>query len=312
MEPVFNVVLPVFGIMLAGYLCGRAGLLGQASGGALNGFVYYVSLPALFFIAMSRVPVEVVFNWPFLAAFGGGIMATFGLALLVGTFVFPNSFGALGLQAMAATFSNTGYMGIPLLIIAYGDPGKVPGIITTIITGAVMMSVVTAILEVDLSEGQSPLGVLRNVTVGVLKSPLVLSAVAGLLASVVQFVPPTPLATFCDILGAAAGPAALFAMGLFMVGKSFTADLAEVSWLVILKLLVQPAITWWLAFDLLALDPFWAATAVIQAALPTGALVFVLAERYGTYTQRSTAVIMVSTLISVVTLSLLFSYLGVG
>ena len=60
------------------------------------------------------------------------------------------------------------------------------------------------------------------------------------------------------------------------------------------------------------MEPLWAEAAVIQAALPTGALVFVLAERYGTYTQRSTAVIMVSTVFSVVTLSALFGYFGMG
>ena len=51
---------------------------------------------------------------------------------------------------------------------------------------------------------------------------------------------------------------------------------------------------------------------MIQAALPTGALTFVLAQRYGTYIQRATAVILISTVVSVVTLSALFIYLGVG
>ena len=55
-----------------------------------------------------------------------------------------------------------------------------------------------------------------------------------------------------------------------------------------------------------------ARAAVIQAALPTGALTFVLAQRYGTYIQRATAVILISTVVSVVTLSALFIYLGVG
>ncbi len=213
---------------------------------------------------------------------------------------------------MSAVFSNTGYMGIPLLIIAFGEDGKLPAIITTIITGAVIMSFVTAMLEIDLSEGQGPLRILRNAAVGVIKSPLVLAATAGLLASYAQAPIPQPLATFCEITGAAAGPAALFAMGLFMVGKSITAGLGEVSWLCALKLIVQPLITWWLAYELLQLPELWAASAVIAAALPTGALVFVLAERYQVYVARSTAVITLSTLASVVTLSLLFSYLGVG
>src|SRR3546814_5923829 len=76
-----------------------------------------------------------------------------------------------------------------------------------------------------------------------------------------------------------------------MVGKSPTAGMTEVSWLVFLKLLVQPAITWLLAYHFFTMEPVWAAGALIQSALPTGALVFVLAQQYGIYLQRSTAAI---------------------
>ena len=58
--------------------------------------------------------------------------------------------------------------------------------------------------------------------------------------------------------------------------------------------------------------PVWAASAVILAALPTGALVFVLAQQYGVYVQRSTAAILTSTVASLATLSLLFLALGIG
>jgi predicted permease len=78
------------------------------------------------------------------------------------------------------------------------------------------------------------------------------------------------------------------------------------------KLLVQPLVTAGIAFGLLTMDRVWAASAVTLAALPTGSLVFVLAQQYGVYTQRATAVILVSTIVSVVTLVGLFAVLGIG
>ena len=51
--------------------------------------------------------------------------------------------------------------------------------------------------------------------------------------------------------------------------------------------------------------------AVIQAALPTGVPVFVVAQRYGTYVERSAAVVVVSTAISAFTLSALLILLDV-
>ena len=55
MEPVINVVLPVFAIILSGYIAGRAGVMGPASTDALNRFVYYVALPVLLGHSMARV-----------------------------------------------------------------------------------------------------------------------------------------------------------------------------------------------------------------------------------------------------------------
>lgn len=309
---VLDVVLPVFGIILAGYLCGRFGVLGQASSEALNRFVYFVALPALFFVSMARVPIGEVFNLPFLAAYGGGVLGVALVSLPVARLVFGNGLGPSGLHALSATFANTGYMGIPLLITAFGTQATLPAIIATVLNGAVVMAIGIAIIELDLARGRGAARIVADVAGGVARSPLVISAVAGILASGAGLPLPKPVVTFCDILGAAAPPAALFAIGLFMVGRGITRGLPEVSWLVVLKLLAQPALTWVLAVPVLDLDPLWAAAAVTLAALPTGSLVFVLASQYGVYVQRATAAILVSTIFSVITLSALLALLGPG
>ena len=158
MSAVVNVVLPVFAIMLAGYLAGRFRVLGDESSEALNRFVYYVALPALFFISMARVSLGEAFNVPFLVAFGGGMAVTFALSLLVARYVFPNRLGVLGLHGLSAVFSNTGYLGIPLLLIAYGEAATLPGVIATVLNGAVVIALGTAILEMELPATNAPDG----------------------------------------------------------------------------------------------------------------------------------------------------------
>jgi predicted permease len=312
MLAVANVVLPVFGIILAGYLCGRFRLLGDASSEALNRFVYFVALPALFFIAMARVPLSDILNLPFLAAYGGGAAATAAIAVLAGRLLFPNRLAAIGLHGLSAIFANTGYMGIPLLVTAFGPGATLPAIIATVFNGAVVMAIGIFVVEVDLARGQGLAHILSDALRGVVQSPLVLSAAAGIAWSLTGAEPPAALASFCDILGAAAPPAALFAIGLFMAGRSLAGGGGEIAWLVLLKLLAQPLITAGIGFGLLGMDRLWAAAAVALAALPTGALVFVLAQQYGIYVQRATAAILVSTVLSVITLSALFVILGVG
>lgn len=310
MSAIVEVVLPVFAIMLAGYLGGRFGLLGAASSEALNRFVYFAALPALFFISMARVELVQAFNLPFLMAYGGGVVITAVIAVLFARFVFPQGLGNLTLHGLSATFANVGYMGIPLLLTAYGESAMLPAIVATVFSGTVMMGIGVALLELSQGAGEGPLAMVRKVLLGIARSPLVVAALIGIAISIAGLEVPTPIATFCDILGAAAAPCALFAIGLFMVGKSFTAGAGEVSWLVLLKLFVQPLVTWWLATEVFEMAAIWATSAVILAALPTAALVFVLAQQYGVYVQRSTAAIMVSTVLSVLTLSALFPLLS--
>lgn len=312
MIAILDVVLPVFGIVLAGYLCGRFGLLGEASSEALNRFVYYLALPALFFVAMARMPVAEILHTRFLAAYVGGVIATLLAAVGIGRLLFSNRLAETGLQGLAAIFANTGYMGVPLLVAAFGEAAALPAIIATVLNGAVVMALGIFIVEIDISRGRGTAGALFDALTGVIRSPLVLSAAAGILWSSAGLPVPAALGRFCDMLGAAAPPAALFAIGLFLVGRSFAAGLGETAWLVACKLLLQPAATAVIAFVLLPMDRMWAAAAVTLAALPTGSLVFVLAQQYGVYTQRATAAILVSTVLSVATLSILFLLLGVG
>jgi malonate transporter len=126
---------------------------------------------------------------------------------------------------------------------------------------------------------------------------------AGLLASGAGVTLPRPLATFCDLLGAAAAPCGLFALGLFMVGKPLTGSPREMAPILFMKLVMQPLVTWVIAFELLDMDPFWAASAVILSALPTGALVFTVAQYYGFWVAGASASVLLSTILSLLTVS---------
>jgi predicted permease len=309
MAVVLEVVLPVFAIIACGYLAGRYGIIKGEPTAALNGFVYFVALPALFLVSMARVEVGQILNGPFLLAIGAPQVLLFAVAILGARLFGAGRLGVESLRGLTGVFANTGYMGIPLLQTAYGEAGVLPAVVATVWHGAVVMGLGIVLLEADFSRGAGALRLVGHVLGGVVRSPLILSAAGGLALSALQVPLPSVIATFLDILAAAAAPCALFAMGLFLVGRSVTAGLGEVAWLTAVKLLAAPALTYWLAYEYLAMSGVWAASAVLLSALPTGALVFILAQQYETYTQRATATILVSTVVSVVTLSALFAVL---
>lgn len=312
MDTLLNVSLPVFAIILGGYLAARTGLLGQGSTAALNAFVYYFALPPLLFLSMARVPLAQIFHGPYLGAYVGGVLGTAALSVAAGLILFRRHAAELSLQGMTAVFSNTGYMGVPLFLTAFGDQGVLPALILTVFNGAVVVGVVVVLIEFTLSRSGNPFRIFRDVGVALLKNPLVMAAAVGILWSAAGLPLPKPLSNFCEILGAASGPCALFAMGLSLVANAGGGSAGETGWLVLLKLIVQPALTAWLAFAVFDLDPFWAMSAVILAALPTGALTFVVAQRYGLYVPQATQATLVSTVLSVVTVSAVLAWFEVG
>ena len=305
MEPVFNVVLPVFGIILSGYACGRFKLLGPASSEALNKFVYFVALPVLLFHAMARVHPDEILNWPFLGAFAGGSFIVTFVGILFARWVFKTRLSEQAMFGMVTIFGNTGYMGIPLSIVAFGDAGALPAIVATVFQTVIMIPIYAVMIEADL-RGERGLTAAIAVAKSLTRNPLLVSSVAGLAWSFGGLKLPVPVDTFCGILSGAAGPAALFAIGSFLVGKSLTQGLSEITAVTVFKLLVHPAVTWLLFAYVFEVEPLWQAVGLLMAALPAGALCFVVAQNYNVYVQRTSAAILISTIAAVLTLSALF------
>jgi predicted permease len=106
-------------------------------------------------------------------------------------------------------------------------------------------------------------------------------------------------------------PCALFALGATLAGLPLAERLRETVFMVALKLVAYPAAVYLTMLVLLPdLDPVWRAVAVISAAVPIGANVYLVADRYEAYVQRASTAILASTVLSVVTVSALVVALG--
>ena len=304
MASVLNIILPVFGVILAGVLSRRFGLLGAESAEALNKFVFFIALPPLLFISCASVPLQDIFNWPFLATYSFGLALTLFVGLTGARVLFNHDqLPVLTIHGMALIFSNTVYLGIPLLVLAYGPEGATPGVIITLLTNLVFLTLSAVLIEGSrMDSGRSKFTLLTSS----FKNPLIVAPILGVLFSWSGLLLYLPLERFLELLAQGAGPTALFAMGMSLYGFSFTAGVREISWIVVIKLLLHPILTWLVGRYLFNLDDFWLECAVILSALPAGALVFVVAQRYNVYVQRAAASVVVTTAISVVTLAVVF------
>ncbi|MEM7564928.1 MAG: AEC family transporter [Pseudomonadota bacterium] len=302
-EAGLNIILPVFAILVAGFIAGRARILPETSSQVLSQFVFYVSLPALIFVSLSRVSPAEFFNWSYIAVIGGGMLAMFIIGCVIARSAFSNEVTPMAMHGLAAMYSSTAYIGLPLVLTIFGEAALVPGIIGAIITGAVFAPLAIVIAEFD-SRASEKRHFSRSLLM-IFTRPPVLATVAGLLVSAIGFSVPPAAVTFFEMLGGAFVPCALFAAGLFISACNLRGLGAEVGWLLLAKLILHPLITWWLAYEVFELEGILPAVAVVQAALPTGVPVFILAQQYRSFVVRSSSVIAISTALSVVTLTLL-------
>ena len=289
---------------MSGYLVARFKLLPDTASQVLSRFVFVIALPALIFRSLSHIDVAEFFNWQYIGALGGGMLIMFCLGMLVARIAFPGRPATLALHGLTAMYSSTAYIGLPLILTVFGDAARAPGIIGAVITGLVFSPLAIVIAELD--RGRHGNNRLWSPLLKVLIRPPIIAVVAGLSVSASGIAVPVPVTSFFALLGGAFVPCALFAAGLFIAGCSIRGASAEISWLVGAKLILHPLITWWLAFHLFELSALYATVAVIQAALPSGVPVFVLAQQYQTFVTRSSAVIAISTAISLLTISVLF------
>ena len=152
------------------------------------------------------------------------------------------------------------------------------------------------------------LGILKTVGLGLVKNPMIVSMVAGIAWSSTGWTIPAPVNETLAILGAAATPGALFAIGASLASKS--AERIQVAgWLTFCKLVIHPGAVALSALVLFPVEPFAAMVMISAAALPVAGNVYILAQHYNVAPQRVSAAILVSTAVSIVTVSVVIGWL---
>lgn len=309
------IVLPIFALILAGWAARRFGALGPTALRELNRFVIHLALPALMFDVIATARFDEIWQPGFITAFGGGCLLIFLIAVVIRCFQNVNLADA-AVDGLSAGYANTAYMGFPLLIAVYGDKGLTPGLISSILTITIIFCIGLVLIECSIQKGGNPLQIVRKVSLSLIRNPLLIAPAAGAIVLLSGFDLPSPARSFLDLLGSAASPCALVALGLFFAEASDTeeggssASVLNVGWLAALKLFGQPLITWIIAGPILGLPDFWLHSAVFIAAMPTGTGPFMLAEFYGRNARLPGQVILITTIISILTLAMYLSWIG--
>jgi len=305
---IINVVLPVFGLILAGYLCRRTGRLGETASAEINRFVVWLALPALLFQATATSSWTQIWQPGFVASVSAGCAVVFVITVIY-RFNQQRPLTDASIDALGAAYANTGFLGIPLCVLVFGDEGLLPAIIATLIVACLLFAVAIILIEISLQEEKHPLRVLIKVGKSLAANPLLIAPVLGAAWATTGWALPPAASKFLSLLGMAAPPCALVSLGL--ANRTITLPNASGTvGLVAGKLILQPLVTGFFAFWVFELPSLWASSALLLSALPTGTGPFMLASFYGREAALVSRVILMTTLGSLITISLVLYLLG--
>ncbi|MCP4330360.1 MAG: AEC family transporter [Alphaproteobacteria bacterium] len=309
MHTTLAIVLPVFGLILCGYLVGRTRLLSIDGIKGLTNFVFYIAMPALLFRSLATLARPEGVDFSIVFAYFGSCLVVFGGGVLIGRYVFRNSVEEQAMLGMSATFSNSILLGIPLALAAFGDAALLPTMLIIGFHSLVLIGLPTIVIESHRSRGGRWHQVIRSTLSALVRNPIVVAMVLGVVFDSLGLILPDPVDRFLELLGRAGPPTALFTVGAALTAYKIGGDLREVSVAMVLKLVCLPALVWLGATYLFAVEPAWAAVATVIAATPIGVNVFVFANTYETYVARAAAGVLLSTAIAWLTVAALLAIL---
>lgn len=292
--------LPFFGVIGLGFAAGRARFFSAEATAYLTKFVFYFALSAMLFGFAANLSLPDIFSLPFVLAYlcGTGLV----WALAAGVALARGSRGEEAVfEAHTAVIGNVGFLGIPMLVLLLGPTAVGPVLLVLAVDLIVFSSILTMVVT-GLRSGRVTAGTLRVLAAGLLQNPMIVSAALGMGWGATGLALWSPVQEFMVLLGAAATPCALFAIGASLAGRRAERP-GIAAWLSLAKLVLHPAAVAGFALWVFAVDPAAARVMIAAAALPVAGNVFILAQHYGVAPQRVSTAILISTAASVLTVT---------
>jgi predicted permease len=314
MSEIINLALPFFALILLGVIAARRWHVGEHGLAGLNIFLVYFALPALIFLVVSAAPFEQLVNWPFITATSTVTVLSFAAIVSVSRALLRTDLKTATLQGTAGSYGNVGYMGLPLSVAFFGPEAAVPAALIFCFDCAIqfVMTAFLATLAHEDNEEAHWAALAWRIVKQVATHPFILATAAGVIGSALEVRPPGALGTILTMLMNAAGPTALFALGVTVGMRRFAGLGPDLVLVTAVKVFVQPVLAFLVVGMVPGTPPMWLHVAVMMAALPTASNAFILASQYRAYVEGASTAVIVTTALSALTIPLIVYAIGAG
>jgi hypothetical protein len=286
-------IAPIFLLICTGYALRRGGIPSEEFWNLNDRLVYFVLMPALFFVRISEADL----SGPGLLRYAGTLYFGFFTAILFGVVaaLWLRRGGAVGTSVIQGTGRFNTFIGLAVAEALYGAEGLQIAVLGAALLVPVVNLTVVSLFAVFLPR---PGGrAVRGAILALLTNPLILSILAAIGFNAAGLAPIPVISETLGVLGQAALPIMLLCVGASLKLRGLSADALPVALSAIGKLAVFPLATI-AAAAAFGLDPLAASVALIYGALPTGVAAYTLSRQLGGDAPLMATMITIQTLLA--------------
>lgn len=303
------VVAPVIAVIAVGYGAAWRGVFTEDNVATLNRFVFTLAAPALLFrnVALTDFPDDLSIGlW---VSYYVPMLAIMAIGFFVARWVFPaRAVAEYVVMGFGACFSNTVMLGIPIILTAFGPAAGLPLFLILAFHGLVVFTAALTCLEAATNPQMRLKDMPPKLGHAMRDQAVVMALAAGVVWNFTGLGLAAPIDRFLELLGAAAIPVALIAIGGRLAFIAVGDNLPVALFVGVFKLAIMPLCVYATATYLFGLPVLFVATITLLSAMPTGVFTAVFAAQYKMAEAEASSTIVVTTVLSALTVSLWLTF----
>lgn len=302
MFAILNLVIPIFIIIGIGYFAIARHILSQTALRGMGRFVVTFALPALIFQAIISQPIGAIMNPVYFLGYAGGSLISFFIGFAIAKLRRQTSVAAV-VNGLGQSASNTGFIGYPLLLTLIGEKAGIFFSLNVLVENLLILPLFLILGDSFAAKGGKRWQLIKTILGNLLKNPMILAMLAGLLCALFGLGDSLPYALkkAVNMLANAGGAIALFVIGGSLVGLKIRGSMPDIIQITLGKLIIMPLAV----FALLRLfgaggDVMLAG--VLLAGAPMASMYPLMGARYG-HQRRAAAALLATTVLSLLSTS---------
>lgn len=239
-----NVTVPIFLVMVLGYVLKQMGMLNDNFVTVANKFNFKVTLPFMLFRDISSVDIRQVFDGKYVLFCALASTACFWLIWGM-TKLFVKDQSLRGAFVQGSFRSSAAVMGLAFIQNIYGESAMGPLMIIGAVPLYNIFSVIVLTFEAKPEEGTTgkrDMSKIREACINILKNPIIIAIALGLVTALIGIDFPTVIDSTINNVAKMATPLALVALGAGFEGRKALAKMGPTLWAALIKLVLQPAL----------------------------------------------------------------------